>query len=516
MRIARRRRRWRRRRRQWLRLVFQCSLSIAPIGVPTDWYEVVRPYHFAIEHQYERGWNRGVDVRARGGSARAIAGGRVAFSGLVAGRGVVTVRSIHPNFGPVVVTYTGVRPGVRVGQVVAPGSVLGRAAALHVGMYDAHQRSRYLPLRAREPLVAVRRDGSISSGMAGRLRLLIEGGGVLLPDIRVAGRSAVEPPIASISTVSTWVALTRASSIHAGFSARAPGTTPPRHIARSSGAAFGSSAPADGAVESRRPARRQVVGAVSRTPDAGRARHLAHPRGDDSEASQERLAQRNNTSTAPSADEAIALIATQQHGLITTIERAHHVPHAAVVSPPGVHRVEIEGMSDTISTRSPRPAGPAGSAPRGRNMPAETTTGPERPESFGARYKSWLTAVVGVLAAMMIVRRGSGWRFHRNRAAAVGAGAGAGSSWARAGEFGAATRAYFALHELLEVPGLAAEHALVGWLGENDALALYVDFQWVALANGKSFSDLDWNDNSTQFVDLSNDSCVLHQHDTPR
>ncbi|MCW2544703.1 MAG: Peptidase [Frankiales bacterium] len=72
--------------------------------------------------------HRGVDLSASWGTPVLSAGpGRVAYAGLLAGRGVVTV--VHE--GGLRTTYEPVDATVRVGQLVVHGSVLGRLSVGH-------------------------------------------------------------------------------------------------------------------------------------------------------------------------------------------------------------------------------------------------------------------------------------------------------------------------------------------------------------------------------------------------
>lgn len=78
-------------------------------------------------------WNRGhrgVDlVGAAGQKVYAAASGTVVFAGELAGRPVVSVS--HP--GGLRTSYEPVRAGVRVGQLVDPGTALGELIAGHAG-----------------------------------------------------------------------------------------------------------------------------------------------------------------------------------------------------------------------------------------------------------------------------------------------------------------------------------------------------------------------------------------------
>ena len=69
----------------------------------------------------------GADLRGSPGQpVRAVGSGTVSYAGLVAGRGVVVVQH-----GPLRTTYEPVVAGVRVGEVLPRGAVLGRLAAGH-------------------------------------------------------------------------------------------------------------------------------------------------------------------------------------------------------------------------------------------------------------------------------------------------------------------------------------------------------------------------------------------------
>jgi murein DD-endopeptidase MepM/ murein hydrolase activator NlpD len=95
---------------------------------------------------YSRG-HRGVDLSAPAGSpVRAVAAGRVAFAGRVAGRGVVTVELAGTGDPLLRTTYEPVRTSVRKGTEVSAGAVLGTlepapshcpTACLHWGLRRA-------------------------------------------------------------------------------------------------------------------------------------------------------------------------------------------------------------------------------------------------------------------------------------------------------------------------------------------------------------------------------------------
>jgi len=101
----------------------------APTGTwvwPLERLDVARPFRPPAVR-----WgpgHRGVDLRAAVGSeVRAVGAGEVGFAGMVAGRGVVTVRH-----GRLRTTYEPVDATVHPGQRVAAGSVIGRLSTTAV------------------------------------------------------------------------------------------------------------------------------------------------------------------------------------------------------------------------------------------------------------------------------------------------------------------------------------------------------------------------------------------------
>ncbi|MFF9646293.1 M23 family metallopeptidase [Kitasatospora aureofaciens] len=115
--------------------------------------------------------HRGVDLAAvPGAEVRAAAAGVITFSGLVAGRPVVTVA--HPGSGspPLRTTYLPVTGTLPVGTAVAAGQVIGRLApdGRHCGAGDCLHWGLLRGGRYLDPLALLG---------AGRARLLPLGGG---------------------------------------------------------------------------------------------------------------------------------------------------------------------------------------------------------------------------------------------------------------------------------------------------------------------------------------------------
>ncbi len=101
--------------------------STSPYGWPLGGTPVV-DRGFEPPHTAWGAGHRGVDLRAALGTPVLAAGaGRVAYAGLLAGRGVVVV--VHP--GGLRTTYEPVAAAVAVGDVVARGDVLGTLGEGH-------------------------------------------------------------------------------------------------------------------------------------------------------------------------------------------------------------------------------------------------------------------------------------------------------------------------------------------------------------------------------------------------
>jgi murein DD-endopeptidase MepM/ murein hydrolase activator NlpD len=129
-----------------------------PVSPPV----VVRPFD-PPRTAYGSG-HRGIDLAAETGQeVRAMAGGRVAFAGLVAGIPVVSVThagGLRSTYEPVTATVAigdQVTAGERIGEVAAAGGHCGgEVGCLHVGLRDAHHYRDPTPLLASALLKTLR------------------------------------------------------------------------------------------------------------------------------------------------------------------------------------------------------------------------------------------------------------------------------------------------------------------------------------------------------------------------
>ncbi|MEU9355709.1 M23 family metallopeptidase [Streptomyces griseoloalbus] len=115
-------------------------LAVAPAGGDGATPTVGRAWPVGVRPRVLRGWeppetaygrgHRGVDLAAAPGTpVRAVAAGRVAFAGRVAGRGVVSVELTGTGDPPLRTTYEPVRASVAEGAEVTAGEVVGTVEA---------------------------------------------------------------------------------------------------------------------------------------------------------------------------------------------------------------------------------------------------------------------------------------------------------------------------------------------------------------------------------------------------
>lgn len=153
-------------------------VSAVPLMLPPGWYQLVKPYAYSASTPWRAGQHRGVDVRVANGNVRAFAGGRVRFSGRVAGRLVVSVLVRGSSGKPrQVATFVGLeRIDVVQGQRVAAGDRVGYAHGdVHLGLRDRGDRLSYTQLEVPGTTHRGRGRNALADELGARLEAAVRG-----------------------------------------------------------------------------------------------------------------------------------------------------------------------------------------------------------------------------------------------------------------------------------------------------------------------------------------------------
>lgn len=129
-------------------VIFSTPAYANQLKIDGNDYLISNPYNYIEAKRFQAGWNRGADVIPISGVVRAATNGIVIFSGSVAGKDVITVKSTLGGKN-IVVTYTGsLSIFMHEGDKVKKGETIAKASSLHIGAYTSYRRSNYIPIVA--------------------------------------------------------------------------------------------------------------------------------------------------------------------------------------------------------------------------------------------------------------------------------------------------------------------------------------------------------------------------------
>lgn len=455
---------------------------------------IVGGYSFDMEHPYGAGQRRGVLV-ANTGSVRALLPGKVVYSGAVAGRSVMVIRSDWHGK-PLRVSYIGLQEQLSLGVVVEAGARVGSAdGMIHIGARKDGQRHGYVPIersmmlappiRHREPEMADRVKGSGLDAILARIVLGAatqsrSSGPTMQPSrLEFASESLAQkgrshhPILLSDHTRSREGWLDKNGERHLGIpvatsklkASRSTSNTVQR-VASAKGqpwssSLFGVTRFVD-----------HAIGAVTTTSELSAA---DWPR------------RENRDATSPSAARTLSDLADRtEFGLISERVDSLGATPTAVTS---------EAVVSEVATVDQSRRSEASRRPWYKNYlgRVDNRRAPRVVLIFSI-------ALCAMLFARHVLKRWFGTLGRRRGSAQL------------VGKVGLARGADLSLHELLEVAGLAAEDALIDWLRKDDSLTLYKDLERISIANLHPLADFDGDNNPPELIDLSDDACIFHKN----
>lgn len=454
--------------------LFTTPILISLITIVPGSAHVQAGYNYSASDPFRRGARRGLTMLGAT-TVYAPRDGRVVYNGRVVGDPVLVIAHRSKRGGDSVrVAYVGVNGNLPVGARVRAGQAVGRSLERwHVGARDEGDPFGYLPIAAAISHTVPRRHGGVGPVL---VRLV---GGEIPPNTSAVGElPLVEPRLVP------QLELAMRSPAFALAASMATSASSPQRIAH---------------------ARAHARAHDDRRSGAG-ARTLAEPH-----TGSRRLRLPSNSSPMPGRS-----ATSVPGGGSTELASGQTGANPRVSRPTSTLRLPSpEGAADDHTTESGvvgKGGGPgtlmatahAGPKSKARGIATwsfgQIQESPDQSDRSGLSHNALqdsrpaiptLRTTAWVLALLVALYRSGRAVFRRRELRLAGC-------------------THLALHERLEVAGLAAEDALVDGLREDDPFTLYIDLQRVTVADAHALADLNGNNDAPELIDLSNDTGVLH------